>query len=135
MRFRAIHENIAKFALAATLVGGIGAPAIAVATGAGEATAAAPVCVNSTSMPSGSFPLKSGEAYTNGGPHSGYNSAADRFHIKRIQKKVGVKADGFYGPNTARKVAAWQKAKGLKADGRVGAGTWAKMRTVHCGYR
>ena len=36
---------------------------------------------------------------------------------------------------TARMVAAWQKAKGLKSDGRVGAGTWAKMRTVYCGYR
>lgn len=34
-----------------------------------------------------------------------------------IQRLVGATPDGVYGPDTTRKVAAWQKAHGLSADG------------------
>lgn len=117
-------KKIAKFALAATLVGGVGAPtAVFVAD---QADAGGNVCIKTA------FPLKSWEAYTSGGAHNGSN-ATDRRNIKRIQYKVGTKADGIYGPNTSRKVAAWQKNHGLRADGRVGAKTWASMNFKSCG--
>lgn len=76
------------------------------------------------------FPLKSGHWFgvqsSNPKNHSGY-WAADRPHIKTIQKAVGVKADGVYGPATRRAVVAWQKKKGLKADGYFGQKSWAKL--------
>jgi putative chitinase len=47
--------------------------------------------------------------------------------VKKLQEKLGLAADGDFGPGTEAKVKAWQAANGLKADGIVGAGTWAKM--------
>lgn len=47
--------------------------------------------------------------------------------VKRIQKAVGAKADGYYGPSTVTKVKAYQRKHGLAADGMVGDKTWAKI--------
>lgn len=47
--------------------------------------------------------------------------------VKKLQEKLGLTADGSFGPNTEKKVKEWQSANGLKADGLVGDGTWAKM--------
>ena len=47
--------------------------------------------------------------------------------VKRIQKAVGVKVDGYYGPDTANAVAAFQKKHGLAADKIVGPDTWAAI--------
>ena len=47
--------------------------------------------------------------------------------VKKLQEKLGLSADGSFGPNTEKKVKEWQSANGLKADGLVGDGTWAKM--------
>lgn len=47
--------------------------------------------------------------------------------VKRIQKAVGVKADGYYGPSTVSAVKAWQKANGLDVDGLFGEESWAKL--------
>ena len=47
--------------------------------------------------------------------------------VKRIQKAVGVKVDGYYGPDTANAVAAFQKKRGLAADKIVGPDTWAAI--------
>ena len=47
--------------------------------------------------------------------------------VKRIQKAVGVKADGYYGPDTVKAVKAFQKAHKLAADGIVGDKTWAAI--------
>ena len=44
--------------------------------------------------------------------------------VKRIQKAVGVKADGYYGPDTVKAVKAFQKAHKLDVDGIVGPDTW-----------
>lgn len=83
--------------------------------------------------PRGPFPLPHGHWY---GPndkssrsHSGYQSK-DRMAIKMIQRKVGVTADGQYGPNTKRAVAAYQSKLGLpksEVDGLVGPTTWGLM--------
>lgn len=47
--------------------------------------------------------------------------------VKRIQKAVGVKADGYYGPDTRDTVKSFQKKHGLDADGIVGPDTWAAI--------
>ena len=47
--------------------------------------------------------------------------------VKKLQTKLGLAADGAFGPGTEAKVKAWQAANGLTADGIVGDGTWAKM--------
>jgi len=47
--------------------------------------------------------------------------------VKQLQAKLGLTADGSFGPNTEKKVKEWQLANGLTADGIVGPGTWSKM--------
>ena len=47
--------------------------------------------------------------------------------VKKLQEKLGLTADGSFGPNTEKKVKEWQSANGLTADGIVGDGTWGKM--------
>ena len=47
--------------------------------------------------------------------------------VKRIQKALGIKEDGLYGPGTKAAVEKYQKENGLTVDGVVGADTWAKM--------
>lgn len=47
--------------------------------------------------------------------------------VKQLQAKLGLAADGVFGPGTEAKVKEWQAANGLTADGIVGDGTWTKM--------
>ncbi len=47
--------------------------------------------------------------------------------VKKLQTKLGLTADGSFGPNTEKKVKEWQQTNGLTADGIVGDGTWSKM--------
>lgn len=47
--------------------------------------------------------------------------------VKLLQEKLGLKADGSFGPATEAKVKEWQSANGLTADGIVGDTTWGKM--------
>jgi putative chitinase len=47
--------------------------------------------------------------------------------VKKLQTKLGLTADGAFGPGTENKVKEWQSANGLTADGIVGDGTWSKM--------
>ncbi|WP_420733187.1 peptidoglycan-binding domain-containing protein [Brevibacterium luteolum] len=47
--------------------------------------------------------------------------------VRRIQSAVGVKVDGYYGPDTVKAVKAFQKKHDLSADGIVGPKTWAKI--------
>jgi putative chitinase len=47
--------------------------------------------------------------------------------VKLLQEKLGLTADGDFGPGTEAKVKAWQTTNGLTADGIVGPGTWTKM--------
>jgi peptidoglycan hydrolase-like protein with peptidoglycan-binding domain len=43
--------------------------------------------------------------------------------VKRIQRALGVRADGIMGPQTRRAVRRFQRANGLRVTGRVGAAT------------
>jgi len=47
--------------------------------------------------------------------------------VKKLQTKLGLTADGSFGPKTETVVKEWQTKNGLTADGIVGDGTWAKM--------
>jgi putative chitinase len=47
--------------------------------------------------------------------------------VKKLQVKLGLTADGSFGPGTEAAVKKWQAANGLTADGVVGAGTWGRM--------
>ena len=47
--------------------------------------------------------------------------------VKKLQTKLGLISDGYYGALTATAVKKWQAANGLTADGIVGVGTWSKM--------
>lgn len=44
--------------------------------------------------------------------------------VEKIQKAVGVKVDGYFGPDTEKAVKAFQKKHGLAVDGIVGSQTW-----------
>jgi hypothetical protein len=47
--------------------------------------------------------------------------------VKAVQAKLGLTADGAFGPGTERAVKAWQSANGLTADGIVGPKTLARL--------
>ena len=47
--------------------------------------------------------------------------------VKKLQAKLGLGADGVFGPGTESAVKKWQAANGLTSDGIVGEGTWSKM--------
>ena len=47
--------------------------------------------------------------------------------VKKLQEKLGLTADGSFGPGTEKAVKTWQSSNGLTADGVVGDGTWSKM--------
>ena len=45
----------------------------------------------------------------------------------QMQEKLGISADGDFGPGTERAVKEWQTKNGLVADGIVGPKTLAKL--------
>jgi len=47
--------------------------------------------------------------------------------VKKLQTRLGITADGSFGPGTEAKVKEWQSLNGLTADGIVGDGTWGKL--------
>jgi putative chitinase len=47
--------------------------------------------------------------------------------VKKLQTKLGLTADGSFGPKTDAAVKVWQKANGLKDNGVVDDTTWGKM--------
>ena len=47
--------------------------------------------------------------------------------VKLLQQKLGITADGAFGPGTEKAVKDWQAKNGLVADGIVGEATMAKL--------
>ena len=47
--------------------------------------------------------------------------------VKALQEKLGLAADGDFGPGTEAKLKTWQTANGLTADGIAGPTTLAKL--------
>jgi cell wall-associated NlpC family hydrolase len=50
-----------------------------------------------------------------------------RAAVKRVQRRLGLTADGVFGPQTARAVKRFQRRHGLAADGVVGPATYRRM--------
>lgn len=56
----------------------------------------------------------------------GYDTAV----VQRIQRTVGVEADGKWGRRTVAKIKDWQRSRGVAADGKVGPGTLAQFEAL-----
>lgn len=50
--------------------------------------------------------------------------------VKAVQKALGAKADGIFGPGTEKAVMQWQRSRGLVPDGIVGPNTLQAMGIV-----
>jgi peptidoglycan hydrolase-like protein with peptidoglycan-binding domain len=46
--------------------------------------------------------------------------------LAQLQKIIGAKQDGFFGPETKGKLQVWQQSQGIKADGQPGPETYGK---------
>jgi putative chitinase len=47
--------------------------------------------------------------------------------VKKLQQKLGIGADGSFGPGTEKAVKEWQSKNGLKADGIIGDASWSRL--------
>jgi len=50
--------------------------------------------------------------------------------VKTLQEKLGLSADGSFGPGTEKAVKEWQTKNGLKSDGFIGDASWSKLAIV-----
>ncbi|HET8755367.1 MAG TPA: peptidoglycan-binding protein [Solirubrobacteraceae bacterium] len=51
--------------------------------------------------------------------------------VVKVQRWLGIGADGIFGPGTKRAVKRFQRRHGLSADGIVGPATWSALRSAH----
>lgn len=58
---------------------------------------------------------------------SGRNDAVYRPELALAQTRLGVTADGYYGPITAAATRSWQATHGLGVDGLIGPATWRSL--------
>ena len=56
-----------------------------------------------------------------------YRTGSSGDQVKKIQKALGINADGVYGQQTSDAVRAYQKANNLQVDGEVGDETWGSL--------
>ncbi|WP_053070396.1 N-acetylmuramoyl-L-alanine amidase [Alkalihalobacillus pseudalcaliphilus] len=47
--------------------------------------------------------------------------------VRAVQRKIGVTADGIFGPNTERAVRDFQRKERIAVDGKVGPVTWGRL--------
>lgn len=50
--------------------------------------------------------------------------------VKKLQRALGISADGVFGPRTKEQTEAFQSKAGLAVDGVVGQRTWAALETA-----
>jgi len=53
-----------------------------------------------------------------------YSKDGSKKLVSKVQKALGIRVDGYFGPNTEKAVREFQKKKGLAVDGIVGEKTW-----------
>jgi Putative peptidoglycan binding domain len=51
--------------------------------------------------------------------------------VVKVQRWLGIGADGIFGSGTKRAVKRFQRSHGLAADGIVGPATWRALRSAH----
>jgi hypothetical protein len=56
-----------------------------------------------------------------------YREGSGGPEVARLQTALGLNGDGWYGPATAKAVAAWQRRAGLAADAECGPATWRAL--------
>jgi cell wall-associated NlpC family hydrolase len=67
--------------------------------------------------------LRAAHAHSSGRHHRGSKHAA----VVALQRRLGISADGIFGPGTQAAVKRFQRAHGLTADGVVGPATWRAL--------
>ncbi len=75
----------------------------------------------------GKVDLKAVVTETSGGSSTTLRVGSKGDMVKKMQKVLGIAADGDFGPGTEKAVKAWQTKNGLTPDGIVGPKTLAKM--------
>jgi peptidoglycan hydrolase-like protein with peptidoglycan-binding domain len=59
--------------------------------------------------------------------HGGGGGRGRAYEVRIAQRRLGVTADGVFGPGTLAAVKAFQRAHGLTADGIIGPATWQAL--------
>lgn len=67
---------------------------------------------------------------TTGRPTLRRSLANDKTLVKTVQTKLGLEADGNFGPKTEAAIRVFQRAHNMVPDGIVGPKTWALLDTV-----
>lgn len=83
-----------------------------------------PATIHPTSSPA---PASPGVALPMLRRGAGMPPAAPSADVRMLQQKLGIGADGRFGPGTEAAVKAFQLRRGLKIDGIVGPATWAAL--------
>lgn len=61
------------------------------------------------------------------GSSAGHVAGGGRSSIRLLQRRLGVAADGVFGPGTKRALKRFQRAHGMTADGIAGPATWRAL--------
>jgi peptidoglycan hydrolase-like protein with peptidoglycan-binding domain len=69
----------------------------------------------------------SSSAASGAGRSSGARVTGRGASVRLLQRKLGIGADGVFGPGTLSAVKRFQRAHALSADGVVGPGTWQAL--------
>jgi peptidoglycan hydrolase-like protein with peptidoglycan-binding domain len=56
-------------------------------------------------------------------------------HVKRVQRILGVKRTGYYGPLTRKAVKKFQRSSSLRVTGNVNARTWLALLRLEARQR